>query len=124
MSEIIEKEFDVYCVKESDLVKKLESEIKQLKEKLEFITNAKIEQHFEVKRLQEENEQLRSRNETLKSNIGSMNIGAVLELQGVKEKTGTIVSELKTKGFDKPKGFSVLEGYVEDRLSEIQEVGK
>lgn len=48
-----------------------------------------------------------------------MKLGAVIELQGVKEKINTIETELRRKGYDEPKGFSVLKGYVEDRLNEL-----
>ncbi len=48
-----------------------------------------------------------------------MKLGAVIELQGVKEKINTIETELRRKGIDEPKGFSVLKGYVEDRLNEL-----
>lgn len=48
-----------------------------------------------------------------------MKLGALIELQGVKEKIDTIETELRRKGFDEPKGFSVLKGYVEDRLNEL-----
>lgn len=46
--------------------------------------------------------------------------GAIIALQGVKEEIDTIIAELKRKGIDEPKGFSVLKGYVEDRMKELQ----
>lgn len=49
-----------------------------------------------------------------------MKNGAIIALQGVKEEIDTIIAELKRKGIDKPKGFSVLKGYVEDRMKELQ----
>lgn len=48
-----------------------------------------------------------------------MNNGAILELQGVKEEIDTITAELARKGHDKPKGFSVLKAYIEDRMNEL-----
>ena len=48
-----------------------------------------------------------------------MKAGGLIELQGVKEEISTIEAELKRKGFDEPKGFSVLKGYVEDRMNEL-----
>lgn len=52
-----------------------------------------------------------------KSNI---DLGIKIALGGVKEQMSTIITELARKGFDKPKGFSVLEAYVEDRLKELE----
>ncbi len=49
-----------------------------------------------------------------------MKFGAIVELQGVKEEIDTILRELKRKGFEEPKGFSVLQGYIEDRMTELQ----
>ncbi len=49
-----------------------------------------------------------------------MKVGAILALQGVKEEIDTIVAELKRKGFDEPKGFSVLKGYVEDSMNDFR----
>lgn len=49
-----------------------------------------------------------------------MKLGAIIALQGVKEEIDTIITELKRKGFDEPKGFSVLKGYVEDRIAEAK----
>lgn len=50
---------------------------------------------------------------------GDMKIGAIIELQGVKEEILTIENELARKGIDKPKGFSTLKGYVKDRINEL-----
>ena len=49
----------------------------------------------------------------------NMQIGSIIALQGVKEEMDIILAELHNKGFDEPKGFSVLKGYVEDRLNEL-----
>lgn len=49
-----------------------------------------------------------------------MKNGAIIALQGVKEEIGTIIAELSRKGFDEPKGFSVLKGYVNDRMNDYQ----
>lgn len=48
-----------------------------------------------------------------------MKAGALIALQGVKEEISTIVAELCRKGFEKPKGFSVLEGFIEDSISQL-----
>ena len=40
--------------------------------------------------------------------------------QGVKEEMETIVAELARKGIEKPKGFSTLEQFIKDRLSECE----
>lgn len=48
-----------------------------------------------------------------------MKAGGLIELQGVKEEISTIEHELKRKGLDELKGFSVLKGYVEDRMNEL-----
>ena len=48
-----------------------------------------------------------------------MKVGALTELQGVKEKMKTIIAELARKGFPDPKGFSTLEQYIEDRAKEL-----
>ena len=46
--------------------------------------------------------------------------GMKIAYQSVKEEIETIVSELKRKGIDKPKGFSLLEQFVKDRLLECE----
>lgn len=46
--------------------------------------------------------------------------GGLIELQGVKEEIHAIEAELLRKGFDVPKGFSTLKGYVEDRVHELR----
>ena len=51
-----------------------------------------------------------------KSNI---DLGMRIALTGVKEQINTVTEELSRKGIDTPKGFSVLSGYVEDRLNEL-----
>ena len=48
-----------------------------------------------------------------------MKAGAVIALEGVREEINTILMELEQKGIDKPKGFIVLEGYVNDRIAEM-----
>lgn len=50
-----------------------------------------------------------------------MKTGALIELQGVKEEIDTITKELKRKGFEEPKGFSLLKGYIKDRMNEMRE---
>lgn len=46
--------------------------------------------------------------------------GMKIAYQSVKEEMKTIIAELSRKGIEKPKGFSVLEKFVEDRLSECE----
>lgn len=48
-----------------------------------------------------------------------MKLGMLLAYQSVKEEMDTIKAELKRKGFEKPKGFSVLEGFIDDRINEL-----
>lgn len=50
-----------------------------------------------------------------------MKAGAIIALQGVKEEMDTIETELKRKGFEKPKGFTVLESYIENQMKEMEE---
>lgn len=49
-----------------------------------------------------------------------MKSGAIFALQGVKEEIDTIIAELKEKGFDEPKGFSILKGYIDDRINDFE----
>lgn len=46
--------------------------------------------------------------------------GMKIAYQGVKEEMETIIAELAGKGIEKPKGFSVLEQFIKDRLSECE----
>lgn len=46
--------------------------------------------------------------------------GMKIAYQGVKEEMETIVAELTRKGIEKPKGFSVLEQFIKDRLSDCE----
>jgi hypothetical protein len=46
--------------------------------------------------------------------------GMEIAYQGVKEEMETIVTELARKGIEKPKGFSILEQFIKDRLSECE----
>lgn len=52
--------------------------------------------------------------------MDEMKFGMKVAYQGVKEEMATIVAELTRKGIEKPKGFSVLESFLEDRLSECE----
>lgn len=47
------------------------------------------------------------------------NSGKLIALIGVREEIDTIVAELERKGIEEPKGFSILKGYVTDRLREL-----
>lgn len=49
-----------------------------------------------------------------------MKYGGLVELQGIKEEISTIIAELKRKGLNEPKGFSVLRGYIDDMVKELQ----
>lgn len=46
--------------------------------------------------------------------------GMEIAYQGVKEEMETIVAKLARKGIEKPKGFSMLEQFIKDRLSECE----
>lgn len=46
--------------------------------------------------------------------------GMKIAYQGVREEMDTIVAELARKGIEKPKGFSMLEQFIKDRLSECK----
>lgn len=50
---------------------------------------------------------------------GEMKLGMLIAYQSVKEQMDTIKAELKRKGFEEPKGFSVLEGFVNGSLHEL-----
>lgn len=52
--------------------------------------------------------------------MDEIKIGMKVAYQGVKEEMETIVAELARKGIEKPKGFNVLEQFIEDRLSECE----
>lgn len=49
-----------------------------------------------------------------------MRTGMLLAYQSVKKEMETIKVELSRKGFDEPKGFSVLKGFVQDRMKDIE----
>lgn len=46
--------------------------------------------------------------------------GMKIAYQGVREEMDIIVAELARKGIEKPKGFSTLEQFIKDRLSECK----
>ena len=48
-----------------------------------------------------------------------MKLGMLLAYQSVKEEMDTIKAELKRKGFEEPKGFSVLEGFIDDNINQL-----
>lgn len=52
--------------------------------------------------------------------MDEMKSGMKIAYQGVKEEMETIVAELTRKGIEKPKGFSTLEQFIKDRLSECE----
>ncbi|WP_158564459.1 hypothetical protein [Agathobacter rectalis] len=52
--------------------------------------------------------------------MDKMKLGMKIAYQGVKEEMETIVAELTRKGIEKPKGFSALEQFIKDRLSECE----
>lgn len=49
-----------------------------------------------------------------------MKAGMLLAYQGVKEEMDNIKAEFKRKGFNEPKGFSVLYKFIEDRMKETK----
>ena len=52
--------------------------------------------------------------------MDEMKSGMKIAYQGVKEEVKTIVAELARKGIEKPKGFSILEQFIKERLSECE----
>jgi hypothetical protein len=52
--------------------------------------------------------------------MNEIKFGMKIAYQGVKEEMETIVAELARKGIEKPKGFSALEQFIKDRLSECE----
>lgn len=46
--------------------------------------------------------------------------GMLLAYQSIKEEMDTIKAELTRKGFEEPKGFSVLEGFVADNIRHLK----
>lgn len=44
----------------------------------------------------------------------------IIAYQSVKEEIATIKAELARKGIENPKGFSVLEGFVADRMADLE----
>ena len=51
-----------------------------------------------------------------------MEAGLLLAYQAVKEEMNTIKAELKRKGIEEPKGFSVLEQFVTDNINQLVKV--
>lgn len=49
-----------------------------------------------------------------------MKNGAIIALQGVKEEINTIILELRGKGMGVPRGFSILKGYIDDRMNDFK----
>ena len=49
-----------------------------------------------------------------------MKMGMLLAYQSVKEEICTIKAELGRKGIEEPKGFSVLEGFIDDSINQIK----
>jgi hypothetical protein len=50
-----------------------------------------------------------------------MKFGMLMAYQAVEEKIETIKAELSRKGIDVPKGFSVLEGFVDDSIKQLRD---
>lgn len=48
--------------------------------------------------------------------------GMAIAYQSVKEEISTIKNELKRKGHEEPKGFSVLECFINDRINELDKI--
>ena len=53
---------------------------------------------------------------------GETEEGMLLAYQAVKEEMDTIKAELKRKGIEEPKGFSVLEQFVTDNINQLVKV--
>lgn len=51
----------------------------------------------------------------------AFNNGETVAYQAVLEELRKIKKELRRKGCDEPKGFSVLEGFIIDRINELKE---
>lgn len=51
----------------------------------------------------------------------AFNNGETVAYQAVLEELQKIEKELRRKGCDEPKGFSVLEGFIIDRINETKE---
>lgn len=49
-----------------------------------------------------------------------MKTGMLIAYQSVKEEMNTITVESSRKGFEEPKGFSVLQGFIEDRINDLK----
>ena len=49
-----------------------------------------------------------------------MKMGMLSAYQSVKEEICTIKAELGIKGIEEPKGFSVLEGFIDDSINKIK----
>ena len=45
-------------------------------------------------------------------------LGYIFAMKEVKEKINTIINELERKGFEEPKGFSVLKNFVDDCIKQ------
>lgn len=52
--------------------------------------------------------------------MDEIKFGMKIAYQGVKEEMETMFAELARKGIEKPKGFSTLEQFIKDRLSECE----
>lgn len=52
--------------------------------------------------------------------MDEIKLGMKIAYQGAREEMETIFSELARKGIEKPKGFSALEQFIKDRLSECE----
>ena len=52
--------------------------------------------------------------------MDEIKFGMKIAYQWVKEEMETIVEELERKGIEKPKGFNVLEQFIEDCISEYE----
>jgi hypothetical protein len=48
-----------------------------------------------------------------------MKLGMLMAYQSVREEIDTIKAELSRKGIDQPKGFSVLEGFIDDQIKQL-----
>ena len=69
------------------------------------------------------NSEVKPMREEIKTEIKpGIKAGMLIAYQSVKEEMDTIKIELKRKGIEENKGFSVLEAFIDDNIQEIKGV--
>ena len=69
------------------------------------------------------NSEVKPMSEEIKTEIKTgIKAGMLIAYQSVKEEMDTIKIELKRKGIEEKKGFSVLEAFIDDNIQEIKGV--